>query len=95
MNCDKCNRPVSVRNDATVYDAIRYCNPTVALYAVARHLLPVFENGERVCDGSPSRAQYLEGQPRDFRGYPYKQELEAPSRDAYLKMQEMEEPVSA
>ncbi len=55
----------------------------------ARHFLPVLQEGERVCDGSPSRAQYIEGQARDTRGYPYIAEHEAIFRAAYAKAQEM------
>jgi hypothetical protein len=38
-----------------------------------RHLLPVVDGkGKIICEGSPSRAQYLEGQPRDKRKeFPY------------------------
>lgn len=45
-----------------------------------RHLLPI-----EGCVGSPSRAQYLENQPRDPR-YPYEYDQEAAWRDAYDKL---------
>jgi len=85
--CDKCNRPVPKANDATVLDAIAFEEPAVAFVYYARHLLPVIENGQIVCEGSPSRAQYLPGQPRDTRGYPYLNEMEARYRAAYQEMQ--------
>lgn len=61
-----------------------------ALFAIPRHLLPVVEDGKVVCEGSPSRAQYIEGQPRDPRGslYPYDETIEAQRRAAYASMQQ-------
>lgn len=91
MLCDKCGREVPRDNDATFHAAIMTGDPLFSLMCVARHLLPVLEGDVKICEGSPSRAQYLEGQPRDERGsYPYRQEQEAPYRAAYAKMQEME-----
>ena len=84
--CDKCGRVVATINDATVLDAIAFEEPAVAFMYHARHLLPVVENGTVVCEGSPSRAQYLDGQPRDTRGYPYLPEHEARYRAAYAEM---------
>ena len=56
----------------------------------SRHFLPVFDNdGEKVCAGSPSRAQFIEGQPRDSRGFGYPRELEGKFRKAYQKTQEL------
>lgn len=50
--------------------------------------MPVFENGIQICEGSPSRAQYIEGQPRDSRApYAYRPEWEQRYRDAYAKAQ--------
>ena len=47
-----------------------------------RHLLPT-----EFCEGSPSRVQYLEGQPRDSRPeYPYNEAWEARVRDAYAEL---------
>jgi len=84
-DCDKCKTPVSPANDATLFEAIRSDDPFFA-FAISRHLLPVVIDDVQVCPGSPSRAQYLEGQPRDSR-YPYRDELERPSRDAYAALQ--------
>ena len=63
MKCDKCDKEVPWENDATILDAIRIEQPIVILMWRARHLFPV--DG---CEGSPSRAQYLGGEP-DTRGY--------------------------
>jgi hypothetical protein len=69
FTCDKCGRPVGPRNDAVrlqfVLQTGHLPHPIDQLVYGARHLLPI--GG---CEGSPSRAQYLEGQPRDTRGYP-------------------------
>ena len=63
--CDKCGKPVDPSNDASILEAIFAGEPAIAVWMVGRHLLPV-----EGCQGSPSRAQYLEGRPRDTRGYP-------------------------
>lgn len=69
--CDKCSLPVEPENDATLLEAIRYKSekrPSFLLSVSSRHLFPVYDGEkQRVCEGSPSRAQYLEGQPRDKR----------------------------
>lgn len=89
-NCDKCGREVPPENDI-VFLGIELGDP-VAAFAKSRHLLPVIEDGIGICEGSPSRAQYLEGQPRDHRTeYPYFPELEAIHREAYRKMQKYAE----
>jgi hypothetical protein len=86
--CDKCLRPVDPTNDAMrlhaqiLDDAGR---PGDALWlqitTKPRHLLPI-----EGCEGSPSRAQYLEGQPRDTRDYPYEEWFEPLVRAAYEKL---------
>lgn len=82
MLCDKCGRPVALRDSAVILDAIADGHPDFTIFLVNdRHLLPVVEAGVTVCPGSPSRAQYLSGQPRDPR-YGYKAELEARYRQA-------------
>lgn len=91
MTCDKCGRNVPRNNDASVLASIVSGNPAMLLFAHARHLLPVHEDGEEVCEGSPSRAQYLEGQPRDTRGYTYHEEYEPLIRAAYEMLQSMAE----
>lgn len=85
--CDKCGREVPHDNDAVGFDVCRGGSPLLYLGAVPRHLLPVLDGEEVVCTGSPSRAQYLEGQPRDPRpGSQYDPELEASHREAYTKL---------
>jgi hypothetical protein len=86
-DCDKCRIPVPPRNDASLLEAI-LTDPMVALVFPSRHLLPVVVGGEQICEGSPSRAQYLEGQPRDSRGDPYVPEREPAVRAAYVKLLE-------
>lgn len=83
MYCDKCGKPVEYSNDASRLDALVTGCPEIVLFASARHLLPAGD-----CEGSPSRAQYIEGQPRDTRGYEYDPELELKIREAYAAMQE-------
>lgn len=101
--CDKCGRDIAKGNDALelaieVHKMKRYgidykeeeVDPwisTAYLSYASRHLLPVVEGGRVLCEGSPSRAQYLEGQPRDPRGYEYKVEDEVLSRAAFKRMQ--------
>lgn len=86
--CDKCGRPVPPANDMTMLIAASGLPgaewaPTLWY---SRHLLPVMEDGERVCEGSPSRAQYLEGQPRDTRGYDYDHTMEEIYRKAWIAL---------
>lgn len=87
--CDKCYTPVDPANDAVRLHAQileDMGRPDEALWfqigAQPRHLLPV-----EGCEGSPSRAQYLEGQARDPRPeYPYIETLEERVRTAYEKI---------
>lgn len=85
--CDKCGAPVEPSNDACLlmYELTgeqRFLEP-----GETRHLLPVGQfDMPGYCPGSPSRAQYLLGQPRDERGYPYRQSNEAPMREAYVRL---------
>ena len=82
MKCDKCGCEVHPENDATILEAIISGNIAGMLFYGARHLLP-----EGSCLGSPSRAQYLPGQPRDTReDYPYNPEYEKIYREAYQKL---------
>ncbi len=40
--------------------------------SLSRHFLPVYRNSQLICEGFPSRTQYIKGQPRDERPeYPY------------------------
>lgn len=82
--CDKCGERVEPGNDAVLLAiATGELDGLSAVFAQSRHLLP-----EGNCEGSPSRAQYLEGQPRDTRAeYPYDKRLEKPVREAYAAVQ--------
>lgn len=84
--CDKCGCSVPSGNDATIIAFL--LGDIFAMFATPRHLLPVVENGETVCEGSPSRAQYLPDQPRDPRlSYAYRPEWEEKYRAAYEQLQ--------
>ncbi len=86
--CNKCGRPVPRNNDATIFTSIVSRDPTFGM-CVPRHLLPVVEGGQVVCEGSPSRAQYLEGQPRDTReDFPYEPGNEKLYREGYARLLE-------
>jgi hypothetical protein len=93
--CGKCGRPVTVGNDAGIVNLvagiIQHHGPNFTMNQIdraslafsligsgIRHFLP--EGG---CEGSPSRAQYVSGQPRDTRGYPYVEENERLFRAAW------------
>ena len=84
--CDKCGGYVPEDNDAGIIDAEFRGIP--AYLNTSRHFLLVSKDGMRVCEGSPSRAQYIEGQPRDTRRYPYLEKYERPMRAAYQKVLE-------
>ncbi|HSX41712.1 MAG TPA: hypothetical protein VLF21_03780 [Candidatus Saccharimonadales bacterium] len=90
MNCDKCGHAVPEENDATILVSIMDCGRTMMAAPQPRHLLPVVIEGQVICEGSPSRAQYIEGQPRDTRAeYPYNSDDEALFRAAYADMQKL------
>jgi hypothetical protein len=92
MKCDKCNHEVPSNNDATILDFYISGSEFSILGYQSRHLLPVIDSqGEVICEGSPSRAQYLKGQPRDKRGYKYDSKMESTIRIAYQKMIENKE----
>ena len=97
-HCDKCGQPVAAGNDAAMLtvavglirkhghgfapeDIDRGALGFAFLSVGSRHLKP-----EGDCPGSPSRAQYLKGQPRDDR-YPYlgSNEVEIRAAWAWLK----------
>lgn len=85
--CDKCQRSVHPGNDVIVLEFVRTGNP-MFLFATSRHLLPEKDGDTIVCQGSPSRAQYLEGQPRDSRSeYAYDPDNEAETRAVYAELQ--------
>ena len=80
--CDKCGGVVPFENDATVVASYFHGEPICVLLYHGRHFLPTDD-----CEGSPSRAQYIEGQPRDTREYPYQPEHEQAWRNAYVLTQ--------
>jgi hypothetical protein len=83
----KCNQEIDLKNDATILDFYVTGNGFSILACQSRHLLPVIDNqGNITCEGSPSRLQYLEGQPKDIRGYKYDSTMESKIRIAYQKM---------
>lgn len=79
--CDKCGKPVPKWNDATIIEAELTGNSLVVGIAKPRHFLPTED-----CAGSPSRAQYIAGQPRDTRGYTYEPHMEARWRRAHANV---------
>jgi len=100
-NCDKCGHLVAHNNDAMRLDYVAIMqekygvdyvpgetdtwHDTAFLSHGGRHLLPLVEDGKVVCEGSPSRAQYI-GQPLDRR-FPYRPDLECRYRNAYARLQ--------
>ena len=79
--CNKCGKEVPPENDAAMVEAYMAGNKAIILLSVHRHFLPTAD-----CEGSPSRAQYIEGQPMDSRGYPYVAEWEPRFRKAYADL---------
>lgn len=85
--CDKCGQPAAKENDAAVLEAIMLGSPLARLMLESRHLLPVVnDDGTVLCEGSPSRAQYLPEQPRDNRGYEWDEGLKGWINSAYAQM---------
>ncbi len=90
--CDKCETRVPPHNDALRLDGFRKKAGLDAILNMVsgqktRHLLPVIRKGKVICEGSPSRAQYLPGQPRDTRKkYHYSKCDERDFRQAYKKL---------
>lgn len=81
LDCDKCNKPVPDHNDASMLDAIAFGIPGTVLFSRKRHLLST-----DICQGSPSRAQYLPGEPKDLRGGEYYPEMEPLMRASHELM---------
>lgn len=82
--CDKCGQEVPPENDAVRLEMILNPGDFTLMVAQSRHLLPT-----DTCEGSPSRAQYLEGQPYDKRLlWRLRPELVKPIREAYRLLQE-------
>lgn len=85
--CDKCGSDVDPKNDAINFDFILTRNPALVT-AQSRHLLPVYdEKRNLLCEGSPSRAQYIAEIPSDTRGYTYRPELALQYQEAYRELQ--------
>lgn len=83
--CDKCGIDVHPANNVVQLNVILGRSSGLVF---SRHLMPHRdENGALVCEGSPSRAQFLRGQPRDPRPeYPYDLEKERRYRAAYAAL---------
>lgn len=81
MVCDKCGLPVARSDDAVVIASYAENAPMMLLVYRARHFMP-----SETCPGSPSRAQYIAGQPRDTRGYRYDTAQETRYRQAYARV---------
>ena len=103
--CDKCGQEIQPEYNnlcvvVAITDAInndlqsdRYTREYVGARLFnnpSRHFIPVHDDkGNLLCEGSPSRAQFIDGQPRDTRGYEYTEELERVFRAAHTKAKEM------
>ncbi|MHA2264985.1 MAG: hypothetical protein ACXAEN_21540 [Candidatus Thorarchaeota archaeon] len=83
--CDKCGDVVPWENDATIVESYFHGKAGAVFLSLSRHFLPTDK-----CEGSPSRAQYIEGQPRDTRDYPYNPKHESKWRSAYAQAQAQE-----
>lgn len=81
--CDKCGRIVSTDNDAGHIQ--RIANSFLYLPSeTVRHFMRVVVDGKVVCEGSPSIAQYIDGQPHDNRAHArYDAARETEVRKAY------------
>jgi len=86
--CSKCGREVPGYNNALELELLITQSDTGLLIADSKHLFPVFEEGNMICEGSPSRARYFPGQKKDERpgASPYDESLEEPYLNAYLKL---------
>ncbi len=88
--CFKCHREVAIENDAGHLGYLVFGEATGSQCGSRTiHFLPVIEDSVVVCIGSPYRAQYIEGQPRDNGGYWYFKSHEASIRAAHQKLQEL------
>ena len=86
--CDKCSGEVLPHQDARHLEAVASGKGMIVLMTRARHLFPVTKGNKVICEGSPSRAQYLPGQARDMRGvYAFNPKRQAYWRRAYKKLQ--------
>lgn len=91
--CPKCGRSVSLENNGALLDLIVQEHPAPLLAMMvtqAFHLLPLVQQGRLLCPGSPSRSQYLPGQPRDTRPHiMYRSERQSVMRAAFAEMQRL------
>jgi hypothetical protein len=78
--CEKCGELVFPGEDAVLIEAVKNNDMLGLLNPTSKHLFPT-EN----CPGSPSRAQYFDGQPKDSR-YPYNIREKAEWNRAYNKV---------
>jgi len=86
--CDRCGEAVPPQNDVREFDALLMDNPVILFVGHSRHILPVVKDGAVTCPGSPSRAQYIEGQPPDPRArYAYDPKSEERYRTAWRRLQ--------
>jgi hypothetical protein len=84
--CIRCGKEVLPTNNAVRLDIIIGTDFSYPLES-SLHLLPVVVDGETICIGSPSRAQYLvNGAPDTRSGSYYDSEREQPVCRAYAQM---------
>lgn len=82
--CDKCRLRVDPWNDVALLEAVlRHLrgrsSRIISLFlfgAAARHIMPIVVGGLQLCEGSPSRAQYLGGTRDPRSDYPLSEELQ-------------------
>jgi hypothetical protein len=68
--CTRCNTLVEPTND--LFEVMREWFIVMNRgagdpFCTHSHFLPVYQDGRKICPGSRSNAQYIEGQPRDDR----------------------------
>ena len=71
--CVRCNTLVPPENDTfevmTEWLNFKFSDGSQAEpFCAHYHFLPVYDGDKKICSGSKSTAQYIEGQPRDDRG---------------------------
>lgn len=88
--CYRCRRHLDIKDNAVVIHLLAVgSDPSIPKKPALMHLLPIKTWwGKVVCRGSPSRAQYIEGQKRDTRdGFRYNPTDEPRWRQAYELLQ--------
>ena len=84
--CVKCQQVVPMGNDAWLIRKLAGLDELVILERrITRHLIATPD-----CPGSPHTAQYIEGQPKDKRGYGYFADIEKCIRKGYEKAQQLQ-----